>query len=98
MATRKSSATKGRRRVRFTLQAPDARDVALVGEFNGWDATAGSMRRAEEGFWEKTLLLPPGHYQYKYLVDGQWWNDPQGEAHCANCFGSTNDILHVTER
>lgn len=98
MAAHKSSATKGRRRVKFTLQAPGASDVALVGEFNSWDPAAGPMKRGETGCWEKTVMLSPGHYQYKYLVDGEWWNDPLGQVDCVNCYGTTNNILHVEQR
>jgi len=61
---------------RFALWAPGAREVRLVGDFNGWDRTTLPMaRRPETGVWE--IAVPgvvPGH-RYKYVVagsDGSW--------------------------
>ena len=35
------------------------------------------MKKSENGDWQKTAMLPAGRYEYKFLVDGQWWNDPK---------------------
>ncbi|MEB1529133.1 1,4-alpha-glucan branching enzyme [Xanthomonas sp. WHRI 7945] len=57
--------------VRFAVWAPQARRVALVGDFNGWDGRRHPMRlRREAGVWE---LFVPGlrggeHYQYEILA------------------------------
>jgi len=59
----------------FTLWAPNARRVSVVGEFNAWDGRRHPMRlRQESGLWE--LFLPAvGHgHRYKYEIitrDGQ---------------------------
>lgn len=43
--------------VNFAVWAPNASQVSLVGDFNGWDATRHPMRRrADIGVWE--LFLP----------------------------------------
>lgn len=84
-----------RRRVIFTLNRSEAREVALVGDFNRWDPQAHPMRRDEAGVWRKAVLLFPGRYEYRFLVDGQWCNDPVNAVRCANCFGTENDVLVV---
>jgi hypothetical protein len=53
------------------------------------------MKRDKNGVWNKAVLLPPGNYQYKFLVDGQWREDPKNNHTCLNCFGSYNNILNL---
>lgn len=61
--------------VRFDLQLPnDAKEVALVGDFNGWDENATPMlRRGEDGTWSARVSLPPGRHVYAFVIDGQQW-------------------------
>lgn len=54
----------------FVFEAPEAKSVAVVGEFNGWDGAALPMTQVTPGVWEATLPLPPGRHVYAYLVDG----------------------------
>jgi len=84
-----------RRRVKFSIDAPEAQNVALMGDFNQWDETRHPMKRLGNGKWEKTLTLPAGHYQYKFLVDGKWRRDPGNEKLCPNCFGTLNNIVSI---
>lgn len=57
--------------VRFAVWAPNARRVAVVGDFNGWDGQRDPMHlRAECGVWE--VFIPgvvPGD-RYKYQLHG----------------------------
>lgn len=54
----------------FVLDAPDARRVALVGAFNGWDAQATPLvRDPATGLWTVTLPLTPGRHVYGFIVD-----------------------------
>ncbi|MEI2414574.1 1,4-alpha-glucan branching protein GlgB [Orrella sp. JC864] len=57
--------------VRFAVWAPNARRVAVVGDFNGWDGRRHGMRlRHAAGVWE--IFVPRAHagQYYKYLVHG----------------------------
>src|SRR5689334_11871789 len=56
--------------------APSAREVFLVGEFNDWDAKATPMQRGADGTWHVELMLPPGFYRYKFVVDSIWRCSP----------------------
>jgi hypothetical protein len=60
--------------VRFAISAPEARTVALVGDFNGWAKSGTELSAsAVAGVWTITLPLPPGRHQYAFLVDGERW-------------------------
>ncbi len=59
----------------FTLRAPGAQEVYLVGDFNLWNPTVERMRANGEEF-EVRLFLVAGEYRYKFVVDGNWIADP----------------------
>ena len=84
-----------RQRVILTLNAPKAEEVILMGDFNNWNAQTHVMKRIEDGGWEKIVMLPPGRYEYKFLVDGQWWTDPKNKQNCYNCFGTQNSVMVI---
>ena len=73
---------------------PDAKQVALVGTFNDWNVTADPMSK-RNGRFVKTKQLPRGQHQYKFLVDGQWYDDPGAEIQTDNEFGTKNSIVRV---
>ncbi len=60
--------------VQFTFICPHAERVAIAGDFNGWQPTF-AMTRLDESSWRSRLRLGPGVYQFRYCVDGQWYND-----------------------
>jgi chromosome partitioning protein len=63
--------------VLFSCFAPDARAVRLAGDFNRWNPENEPLFDLSGcGLWQKTVPLPPGRYQYKYVVDGNWVLDP----------------------
>jgi len=64
-------------RAYLDLDAPLATNVFVAGLFNEWDATATPMtRREDDGWWYVELALFPGRYAYKFVVDGNWIEDP----------------------
>jgi 1,4-alpha-glucan branching enzyme len=81
--------------VRFALLKPNARQVSLCGEFNGWSPAATPMKRQADGHWEATLPLPPGRYQYKFVADGEWIPDPVAQKNVSNEYGSINSVIEV---
>jgi len=95
MAKKKSEQKTKRRRVTFSLEASEARQVKLMGDFNQWDAKVHPMKRDENGVWNKSVMLTPGRYEYKFLVDGRWRNDPRNEAFSQNCFGTQNNVMSI---
>ena len=82
--------------VTFTLNAPDAKSVAVVGDFDGWDPEMHLMKKMKEGVWKAALLLPPGSYQYQFYVDGIWQADPSAQTRLPNPFGGENTLLEIS--
>ena len=86
----------GLRDVFFCMSAPGARRVYVAGEFNNWrlDASA-SLDRDAQGVWRRKVPLPPGRYQYKYYVDGQWVVDPENPLRIVTESGIVNSLIKV---
>jgi 1,4-alpha-glucan branching enzyme len=72
----------------------NARKVILSGTFNRWDEQAFRMKKTDNG-WELTLQLPPGYYEYKYIVDGNWMEDPHNPSKTINEFGGYNSVISM---
>jgi len=79
-----------RRKVGFKVMAPEANDVFLVGDFNNWDSSSHPLKCNSKGIWSTSITLPLGRYEYRFLIDGEWWNDPSYAAIVPNPFGSNN--------
>jgi chromosome partitioning protein len=63
--------------VLFCCFAPGARAVQLAGNFNEWSPEREPLfHLSGHGLWQKTIPLPPGRYEYKYVIDGDWVLDP----------------------
>ncbi|OZI07486.1 glycoside hydrolase [Siphonobacter sp. BAB-5385] len=64
-------------KVTFTVPSEHcngAKAVAVVGEFNGWDADATPLKKQKDGSFKGTVELTTGkEYQFRYLVDGEVW-------------------------
>ncbi len=97
MAKVKSKQKIKRKRWTFSLEANGAKEVFLVGDFNNWSPEKHPMQRDESGMWNKRVMLSPGDHEYKFLVDGQWKEDPRNNQRCPNCFGSYNSIVSLSE-
>ncbi len=82
--------------VRFTLLAPGATQVFLVGSFNGWAKDATPMTIVEGALWSVTVPLNPGEYPFMYVIDGgQWITPPHAEDFVTDGFGQTNGVVIV---
>jgi 1,4-alpha-glucan branching enzyme len=91
----KTGSKPKRRRTLFHLEAPEASEVYLVGDFNNWDKQKHPMKREENGIWKKITVLLPGRYEYKFLVDGRWQNDTGSSQLCRNRYGTQNNVIEV---
>jgi len=95
MAKSKPESKIKRQKVHFSVESARAREVFLMGDFNNWDPKAHPMKNDGNGLWVKSVIIPPGKYEYKYLIDGEWKEDPKNEQTCPNCFGTLNSILNL---
>ena len=98
MPTLSNNIKQKRRRVVFSFEFPDAKEVYLVGDFNEWNLTKHPMKRNTKGLWEKILMLYPGRYEYKFMVDGEWQLNMNNDWKCINCFGTYNNIIKVLQK
>jgi 1,4-alpha-glucan branching enzyme len=96
MLKRKSRQKSKNRKATFSITLSDANEVYLTGSFNNWNPRKHPMHQKENGTWDKTVMIPPGIYEYKFLVDGQWKIDPQNCLICLNCFGTKNSVFDFT--
>jgi 1,4-alpha-glucan branching enzyme len=80
---------------RFEFQHNEARGVWIAGSFNDWRPDATPMVALGDGRWVKELTLPPGRYEYRVLVDGNWVDDPNAKETVANPHGGMNAVITV---
>lgn len=83
------------RKVEFSLETANARSVHLAGDFNNWAVNALPLQQESQGRWRATVPLPPGIHQYRFIVDGQWVDDPRACRTSPNPFGSCNCEVEV---
>ncbi len=88
---------RGGKSVEIVFHDPDARNVAVAGDFNDWDTNLTRMRRDRDGVWRITLELRPGFYQYNFFIDGRHWADANtvGGPSINDGFGGSNAVLYV---
>jgi 1,4-alpha-glucan branching enzyme len=79
----------------FSYRAPDAISVQLVGDFTHWQAHPISLKKETGGLWHASVELPPGTHHYRFLVDGEWHDDPECASRVPNPFGGQNMTRQV---
>jgi 1,4-alpha-glucan branching enzyme len=97
MSKKESKRKIFRRKITFSLKAPNAKEVFLVGDFNNWDTRANPMKLDKDGSWKVSLIFNPGRYEFKFLVDGKWREGLKKEQTVPNCFGTLNNVLIIPE-
>ena len=94
--SRQSVATSEASRVRFSIRAPMAGRVSLVGDFDRWDPDALPMRRDGDGeTWTVDVHLPPGRHVFAYAVDGDLKIDPAAPRAVEDDFGVPSSVIVV---
>jgi 1,4-alpha-glucan branching enzyme len=79
--------------IRLSLHSPEAHTVCLAGSFNDWQPD--HLQSDAEGEWSIELSLPPGDYEYLFVVDERWQPDPACAERQPNPFGGENSVLRV---
>lgn len=82
---------------RFEFESATAKSVCLAGSFNDWHPAATEMLPDGDGRWVKELALPLGTYEYLFVVDGEWVEDPRATESTPNPFNRNNSVLRVAE-
>jgi hypothetical protein len=84
-----------RARTEFSLHAPDAACVCVAGTFNEWSPSETPLIKGGDGVWNLVTYLEPGLYEYRFVVDGVWLDDPLAAEAVPNPFGSKNCLRRV---
>ena len=95
----KSRGAKGKARVTFTVDPQaGAQAAAVCGEWNEWSADADTMHPDAQGGFSVTVDLDAGRaYRFRYLLDGQRWdNDWAADAYEPNDFGGDDSVVDLT--
>jgi len=83
--------------VTFRIRAEGAAALSVVGDFNGWDDERHAMQETGNGWWEITVRIDPGHYQYGYVIDGRHVPPPMAEIAVDDGFGGRNGLLVIPD-
>lgn len=84
------------REVTFYYYDPAAREVEVIGSFNGWQTKdGGEMVQIRPGLWEGVINVSErGMHRYKFLVDGsRWINDPENPLRVEDGFGGFSSLI-----
>jgi len=84
------------RPINFICNAPAAKAVSLVGDFNGWSPTAHLMKQMPDRSWLLTVELKHGHHRYAFLVDGVLTLDPRAQGVTRNDKGERVSLVPVS--
>ena len=88
--------THAKQEVRFVFKADPGSRVYVVGSFNRWDPEKNPLAGPDElGNYSITLLLPEGHYEYLFVIDGSWRPDPMNPHRVDNQYGASNSVIDV---
>jgi len=67
----------------------------LAGSFNHWKTSELPMTKNKDGSFKKKMTLPAGGHEYKFIVDGNWMNDPEAEGNVVNPYGTLNSVITI---
>ena len=88
----------GVERVRFSISAPRAKQVSLVGDFNGWNPGAVPMRRGSSDVWVVDIRLEPGRHVFAFSIDGAIRADAAAPRAVEDDFGVPGSVVVVPGR
>jgi sporulation protein YlmC with PRC-barrel domain len=81
--------------VQLLFHAPAKTKIYLAGTFNNWSPTTIKLGYHGKATYSTMLLLPAGYYEYKFIVNGIWQNNPECKDLVPNTLGSQNCRLVV---
>jgi 1,4-alpha-glucan branching enzyme len=79
----------------FHFTDSNAMSVLLVGDFTHWQQSPIPMHKAPDGVWSAAVSLKPGNHTYRFIVDGEWRDDPECAIHVPNPYGGEDMVRKV---
>jgi len=74
----KKAAAKAPKKVTVVFEAncPLATTVSVAGSFNNWAVDKDMLKKDKKtGLWTGKVTLDAGDYEYKFVCDGQYWDE-----------------------
>ena len=84
-----------RRAVNFEVRDLPGKEVLVAGTFNDWQPVKKLTDKNGDGIYRGRIMLSPGEYQYKFLIDGEWRADAGNPNFTPNGFGSLNSVIVI---
>jgi 1,4-alpha-glucan branching enzyme len=84
------------RALNFICNAPQARSVSVVGDFNQWNPSSHAMKQMPDKTWLLNIELKHGHHRYAFLVDGILTLDPKAQGITRNDKGERVSLVPVS--
>jgi len=84
-------------KVTFSVEAKEAKEASVVGDFNNWSAEEGALNKLKNGTFKGVFDLDKDKaYEFKYLIDGEYVNETEADSFKWNEFaGTENSVLEV---
>jgi len=84
-------------KVTFSIEAKEASTAAVVGDFNNWNPAEGELSKLKNGTFKAVFELPKDNsFEFKYIVDGAYVNEPEADSYRWNEFANAeNSVLEV---
>lgn len=84
-------------KVTFSVEAKEAKEASVVGDFNNWNAEEGALNKLKNGTFKGVFNLDKDKaYEFKYLIDGEYVNEAEADSFKWNEFaGTENGVLEV---
>lgn len=80
--------------VHFRIDAPDASEVLLAGDFTNWQPKY-ELHETAAGVWSAIVPVDPGVHHYAFFIDGEHWVPDPHAAQVEDGFGGVNSRLAV---
>jgi len=84
-------------KVTFSVEAKEANIASVVGDFNNWNPAEGELSKLKNGTFKGVFDIPKdASYEFKYVIDGAFINEPESDSFKWNEFaGTENGVLEV---
>ncbi len=79
--------------------AQDAKTINLAGDFNSWSSTDTPLKKGKDGSFSVKVSLEAGkEYQFRYLIDGQKWeNDWKADKYVPAPYSNSDNSVVITK-
>lgn len=93
-AAKKTRTNNKKKRTAFKVSAEAGSEVYVAGDFNDWNPKKNRLK-FKSGSYSANVMLVPGKYEYKFVIDGVWCVDPECAEWAPNGLGSLNSVINV---